>query len=74
MSIFNKLINVRLNKLTFKKIDINPGKFYSTNGVIIDPMWVTGFVDAEGCFSGPRSGHVYNKLFPEGQITYYKLL
>jgi hypothetical protein len=54
MSVFfnNKLINVRLNKLTLSSKNVNSGKFgYSTNGGKIDPMWVTGFVDAEGCFS-----------------------
>lgn len=57
MSVFfnNKLINVRLNKLTLslRTKNVNSGKFgYSTNGAgKIDPMWVTGFVDAEGCFS-----------------------
>lgn len=53
ISIFNnKLIDVRLNKLTFKKdLSINHNNRYSTNGNKLDPMWVTGFVDAEGCFS-----------------------
>lgn len=56
MSIFdNKLINVRLNKLTFKRgardLSINQNNGYTTNGDKLDPMWVTGFVDAEGCFS-----------------------
>ncbi len=40
MLVFNKLINVRLNK-----------RGYSTNGDKLDPLWVTGFVGAEGCFS-----------------------
>lgn len=48
----NKLIYVRLNKLTFKKdLSLNHNNRYSTNGDKLDPMWVTGFVDAEGCFS-----------------------
>lgn len=54
----NKLIDVRLNKLTLKKDTgrhrtpyLNKFACYSTNVDRIDPMWVTGFVDAEGCFS-----------------------
>lgn len=53
----NKLIDVRLNKLTelAPKKDLSRGtphnNHYSTNGDKLDPMWVTGFVDAEGCFS-----------------------
>lgn len=58
----NKLIDVRLNKLTElappspkDKKDLSRGtphnNHYSTNGDKLDPMWVTGFVDAEGCFS-----------------------
>jgi hypothetical protein len=40
MLVFKKLINVRLNK-----------RGYSTNGDKLDPLWVTGFADAESCFS-----------------------
>ena len=42
ISIFNnKLIDVRLNKLTFKKdLSINHNNRYSTNGNKLDPMWV----------------------------------
>ena len=53
----NKLIDVRLNKLTLKKdtgrhraLNLNKFACYSTNGDRIDPMWVTGFVDASACF------------------------
>uniref|UniRef100_UPI001FA6F97F hypothetical protein n=1 Tax=Ciborinia camelliae TaxID=647257 RepID=UPI001FA6F97F len=52
-----KLINVSLNKLLKRgfSLDIarapNNNKPYNTNGIKLDPMWVTGFVDAEGCFS-----------------------
>lgn len=47
MSVFfnNKLINVRLNKLTLSSKNVNSGKFgYSTNGGKIDPMWNSGFI------------------------------
>lgn|SRR5690554_1509862 len=63
----NKLIDVRLNKLTLKKdLSLFRGTLhnnhYSTSpapaltgkgkgGDKLDPRWVTGFVDAEGCFS-----------------------
>lgn len=48
----NKLIHVRLNKFTLKKkLYLNHNNRYSTNGDKLDPRWVTGFVDAEGCFS-----------------------
>ncbi len=50
----SKLINVSLNKLLkrdFSRLAPNYNNGYITNGVKLDPMWVTGFVDAEGCFS-----------------------
>jgi hypothetical protein len=53
----SKLINVSLNKLLKRDFSLdvarasNYNNRYITNGIKLDPMWVTGFVDAEGCFS-----------------------
>jgi hypothetical protein len=58
----NKLKDVRLNKFTFgsalsqTKKDLSRGmshnnRYSTTQMDKLDPMWVTGFVDAEGCFS-----------------------
>jgi len=38
------LRNVRINKLLKKDFSMGRDKQ-------LDPLWVTGFVDAEGCFS-----------------------
>jgi hypothetical protein len=62
ISIFKiKLLNVRLNLFKRSSIYLNNSKglintncYYSTqslNKVELNPMWLTGFVDAEGCFS-----------------------
>ena len=50
----SNLIYVRLNKLLkkyFFHVAQNQNKGYNTNADKLDPMWITGFVDAEGCFS-----------------------
>ena len=46
-----KLINVRLSKTLKTHLPLNLNVSYHTKNDKLDPLWVSGFVDAEGCFS-----------------------